>query len=98
MAIRRRKSDTCVSSVSGSFVSSVTTSSSSNSEVFIPSVPADVPAVSDDVAKKAVLNHLRYLRSLGKNRISTADVARSLSLPLSQVKRAAVKVGAVIED
>jgi hypothetical protein len=54
--------------------------------------------LSDDVIQEAVRNHLRYLRSAGKIRISAYEVARSLDLSVDLVKKAALQVGATLED
>jgi hypothetical protein len=52
----------------------------------------------DNVIREAVHNHLRYLRSVGKIRISAYEVARSLNLSVDLVKKAALQVGATLED
>lgn len=57
--------------------------------------PVQLP---DNIIQEAVHNHLRYLRSVGKIRISAYEVARSLNLSVDLVKKAALQVGAILED
>ena len=48
--------------------------------------------ISDKLAKKAVLNHLGFLRAKGIMVVGTAEVARALSLPIAQVERVVLKL------
>ena len=48
--------------------------------------------VSDRTATEAIYNYLRYLRARGRTNVGTDEVAKTLSLPLSQVGRVTAKM------
>lgn len=48
--------------------------------------------VADDIALRAIYNHLRFLRSLGKTEVRIDEVARALSISISQVERIASRL------
>ena len=48
--------------------------------------------LSDKIASRAVLNHLRFLRSKGRSVVGVDEVAKTLDLPASQVERVASKL------
>lgn len=56
---------------------------------YMPALPRE-RVVQDKIAKRAVYNHLRFLRSLGRTVVGTDEVARALSLPITQVERIAI--------
>ncbi len=63
----------------------------------IPAKRKSTPSkeVSDETAAEAINNHLRYLRSRGRTIVKIDEVAKALSLPISQVERITVKLRGV---
>ena len=96
MAIVRHVLGTDVSSTSPATIT-YTCSTSSNSEV--SSEPRfSRRVITNDVATKAIQNHIKFLRSAGKTKVRSDEIAKALSLPIEQVERIAstlqgVKVG-----
>lgn len=77
-------------------ISANTTSSSGGDSVI--SGHSMRKSVPNGVAVKAIENHLKFLRSVGRTSVPADEVAKALSLPIEQVERIAstlrgVKVG-----
>ena len=63
------------------------TSTGPAEKIHVERIPSPWKDISDHAAREAVYNHLRLLRSQGRTTVSTDEVAKGLSLPLSQVER-----------
>jgi hypothetical protein len=76
------------------FTVSANTTSSNGGDVTIigHSIQKSVP---NNVAAKAIENHLKFLRSVGRTSVPAEEVARALSLPLGQVERVASTIPGV---
>ncbi len=76
------------------FFSEVYSASTETGSATISYSPAPSPAkVSQDkIAKEAVYNYLRFLKSRGRSVVGADEVARALSLPISQVERLAASL------
>ena len=69
---------------------SVSSDSSTHSRFFLPDgcVSATRPVTRAASIETAIYGHIQALRALGKQRITSLDIAQALSLPLGRVNDA----------